>query len=489
MDGGAARFLDEATWRNSLFSGGWTKIDATLQIIEPATGKAIGSVGLARPADILKAAGRARAAQPGWAALSPDTRAAVLRRAALTLETHAKEIAGWIVRETGAIPPKADFEVGIAVRCLYEASAMPTQPQGHVLPGTGDRLSVCRRVPLGVVGVISPFNFPFYLSLRAVAPALATGNAVVLKPDPRTPVTGGFAIARLFEDAGLPPDVLHVLPGHADAGAALCGDDNVAMIQFTGSTAAGRKVGELAGRHLKKVSLELGGKNTLIVLDDADLDVAASNAAWGAYLHQGQICMTTGRILVQESVAGSFATRLAARAKQLHVGDPASGQVALGPLIDAAQRDHAHDIVQRSQKAGAQLQAGGSYDGLFYNPTVLTGVKPGMAAFEEEVFGPVASIVTFATDAEAVALANRTAYGLSAGIISASVARAMAIGNQLSVGLLHINDQTVADDVINPFGGRGISGNGTSIGGPANWEEFTQWQWLTVKGAATPYPF
>jgi benzaldehyde dehydrogenase (NAD) len=376
----------------------------------------------------------------------------------------------------------------LALKALQEAASMPAQAQGIVLPSTRDRISFARRVPLGVVGVIAPFNFPLILAMRAVAPALAAGNAVVLKPSPQTAICGGFAIAKLFEAAGLPNGLLHVLPGGADVGAAMCSDPTIAMIQFTGSTAAGRKVGELAGRHLKKVSLELGGKNSLIVLDDADLDLAASNAAWGAYLHQGQICMSSGRILVQQRVAEALAERLAAKAKHLPCGDPYAGQVAIGPLISDAQLQHAKGIVDASIAAGAKLLAGGTHDGLVYHPTVLSGVTPSMPAFREEIFGPVASLTSFGSDDEAVALANDTEYGLSAGIISRSVGRALAIGNRLRVGILHINDQTVADDILNPFGGRGASGNGTSIGGPANWEQFTQWQWVTMREQAPAYP-
>jgi benzaldehyde dehydrogenase (NAD) len=325
--------------------------------------------------------------------------------------------------------------------------------------------------------------------MRAVAPALAVGNGVVLKPDLRTPVVGGFVLARLFEEAGLPKDLFHVLPGVAEAGEALCIDPNVAMIQFTGSTATGRRVGALAGGHLKKISLELGGKNSLIILDDADLDLAASNAAFGAYLHQGQICMAAGRILVHKSVADAFVERIASKARHLPIGDPAVETVALGPLITERQRDRAHGIVQDSVSAGARLVEGGTYEKLFYRPTVLRDVKPGMRAFEEEIFGPVICVTEFDTDDEAVEMANRTEYGLAAGVISRSLRRALGIGNRLRTGLLHINDQTVNDDVVNPFGGRGQSGNGTNIGGPANWEEFTQWQWLTIKEKPTQYPF
>jgi benzaldehyde dehydrogenase (NAD) len=485
----SSKFLCTESWDSCVFSSGWRKAAQTQEILEPASGKPLARVGVAAANDIQRAAEAARSAQPKWANASFEERAAVLRKAAVLLTENTTEVVDWITRETGAIPAKGHFEVAVTIRCLHEAAAMPSQAQGYVLPSADGRLSFARRAPLGVVGVITPFNFPLYLSMRAVAPALAVGNGVVLKPDLRTPVVGGFVVARLFELAGLPPDVLHVLPGANEAGEALCTDRNVAMIQFTGSTATGRRVGALAGQHLKKMSLELGGKNALIVLDDADLDIAASNAAWGAYLHQGQICMATGRILVQDRVAAAFAERISARARSYQVGDPATQEVALGPIITEKQRDRAHNIVQQSVKAGARLVEGGTYENLFYRPTVLTGVRPGMPAFEEEIFAPVAVITEFTTDDEAVQLANRTEYGLSAGVISRSIDRAMALGRRLNTGLLHINDQTVNDDVVNPFGGRGQSGNGTSIGGPANWDEFTQWQWVTIKGAATPYPF
>jgi benzaldehyde dehydrogenase (NAD) len=405
------------------------------------------------------------------------------------MQQNFKELSGWIVRDSGSIQAKADFELSLCVTCLHEAAALPSQAQGIVLPSAAGRLSFARRQALGVVGVISPFNFPLYLALRAVAPALALGNAVVLKPDPRTAVSGGFLIARVFEEAGLPEDLLHVLPGGADAGAALCADPDVAMIQFTGSTAAGRKVGALAGGNLKKLSLELGGKSSLIVLDDVDLDLAASNIAWAAYLHQGQICMTAGRILVHEAIASEIVNRVAAKAKGLPSGDPMTGQVAQGPMINEHQAMAVERIVSESIAAGAKLEAGGTRAGSFFKPTVLSGVKPGMRAFEEEMFGPVAAITTFASEAEAIALANQTEYGLSAAVLSGSVSRALAIGNRLNTGILHINDQTVGDDVVNPFGGVGSSGNGTSIGGPANWEEFTQWRWVTLQETPPAYPF
>jgi benzaldehyde dehydrogenase (NAD) len=473
-------------WRDSIFSSGWHKHGIPVDVIAPATGETIDRVGSATAHNVAEAAAAAAAAQPAWAAMSFDDRARLFRKAASLLEERTQDYAQIIMQETGSGFGKAMFEIGNTIRLLYEASAMPSQSPGMVLPSTPGRISICRRQPLGVVGVISPFNFPLYLSMRAVAPALAIGNAVILKPDPRTTVSGGMLIASLFEDAGLPADLLHVLPGGGDVGEAICTDPYIAMIQFTGSTRTGRIIGKLAGEHLKKVSLELGGKNSLIVLDDADLDLAASNAAWGAYLHQGQICMTAGRILVQATIIEPFTEKLAVKAR--HLG-AAEGDHAFGPLINQHQLTHADDIVRRSVDAGAKLLVGGGTNGLVYPPTVLTGVTPDMPAFKEEIFGPVAVLTPFANDEEAITLANDTEYGLSAGIISRSVGRAMALGEKLRVGLLHINDQTVADEVVNPFGGRGKSGNGTSIGGPANWDEFSQWQWVTIQDTPPAYPF
>ncbi len=273
------RILDEAAWHGKAFTGSWNATaGGILDVLEKATGTRLSSVGLAVAEDVAASARIAVEAQVKWAAVSYETRSNVFRKAARIITENGPEFAEWIIRETGAVTPKADVELHMAEGILHQSAAMPTEPQGIVLPSNGDRLSIARRVPHGVVGVISPFNFPLILSIRAVSPALATGNAVILKPDLRTPVSGGFLIARILEEAGLPAGLLHVLPGGIEAGEALCTDPRIAMIAFTGSTAIGRKVGALAGAHLKRVSLELGGNNSLIILDDADLEAAASNA-------------------------------------------------------------------------------------------------------------------------------------------------------------------------------------------------------------------
>ncbi|MBV1787402.1 benzaldehyde dehydrogenase [Marinobacterium sp. D7] len=486
-----AGLLDAATWNGRIFDGSWRAASGgSAAVVEPATGEELTRVGMGDAADIAIAARAASEVQAAWAATPPREMAAIFTRAANLIEAETEAARLWIARESGAIFAKAEHEIREAAVILRRAAGMLLDPHhGLVLPSVPGALSYAKRTPLGVVGVISPFNFPLILSIRAVAPALAAGNSVVLKPDPRTPISGGFLIARLLERAGLPKGVLHVIPGQGDAGEALCTDPHVRMIAFTGSTAVGRRVGELAGRHLKKVMLELGGKNPLIIAEDADLDLATSAAAFGAWFHQGQICMASGRIIAHESIAEELAERLAAKAVQLPVGNPADGNVALGPIINENQLLRVDGIVQDSVAAGAVLKAGGKREGRFYPPTVLTGVRSGMRAYSEEFFGPVASIISYATDEEAIAIANDTEFGLSAGVISASVGRAMAIGERLNAGMVHINDQTVNDECTNPFGGRGASGNGGSIGGPADWDEFTQWQWFTVKEAPRAYPF
>jgi len=486
----ANALLRPSIWQGRIFTGDWiASYGGVHTFTEPATGEQLGSTGLADADDVARSATQARAAQAAWAASDYKERAAIFRRAAAVIAEHHDELATWIVRETGAIRPKADLELREASAHLQEAASMLTQPKGQLLASASGQMSIARRMPHGVVGVISPFNFPLILSIRSIAPALATGNAVVHKPDLQTPVSGGVLIARIFEEAGLPKGVLHVLPGAAEAGQAMCSHPDIAMIAFTGSTAVGRSIGELAGRNLKKMSLELGGKNSLIILDDADPDIAAANVAWGAYLHQGQICMASGRILLQRGIAAAVIERLVAKAGQLPVGDPMSGKVALGPLINARQVQRVHSIVQDSVAAGATLLAGGTYENQFYQPTVLTGVRPGMRCFEEELFGPVASVTVFDTDQEAIALASATTGCLALGVISPTLARAMFIVDRVPAGHAHINDQTVLAEAHAPFGGGGTSGNGGRHGGSADWDEFTQWQWLTVKTEAPRYPF
>src|SRR3954447_1798133 len=308
--------LDQSRWNDQIFEGGaWRPgSGATTDVIEPATGDSLRQVTLATPDDVTRAAKVAAEAQREWAALPHPARAAVLRKAAALWAEHADEISWWNIREVGAIPGLAGFALHVAEQECWEAAALPSLPYGSLIPSEEPRLSMVRRYPVGVVGVISPFNVPIILGIRSVAPALALGNAVLLKPDPRTAVTGGTVMARVFEEAGLPAGVLQMLPGGKDVGEAMVTDPHVRVISFTGSTKVGRRIGALAGSHLKRAHLELGGNSAMLVLDDADVDAAVNLAAWGSFFHQGQICMTTGRHLVPERLYDDFVERLADKA-------------------------------------------------------------------------------------------------------------------------------------------------------------------------------
>jgi benzaldehyde dehydrogenase (NAD) len=485
-----APFLDAETWTRRIFSGDWIDAPATAPTVEPATGTRLATVGVADPAAVRAAAACAARAQSEWAATPFPERAAVLRRAADALAAHADEIREWIVRESGSVPAKADVEIELSIGECLEGAAAPSQPTGLLLPSIAPgRTSVARRVPVGVVGVIAPWNFPLILAMRSVAPALAYGNAVVLKADPNTPVCGGVVVARVFEEAGLPPGVLHAFSGGPEAGEALVADPDVQMISFTGSTAVGRRVGEAAGRHVKRVALELGGNNPLIVLEDADVDAAASAGAWGSFLHQGQICMAAGRHIVHESIVEAYLERLAERARRLPAGNPHTDEVALGPIINERQATEVQRVVDATREAGASVLAGGDRDGLFFPATVLRDVTPEMPAWSQEIFGPVAPVMSFGDDDEAVALANAGDLGLTAAIQSADPDRALALGSRLRTGMLHINDQTVNDEPNAPFTGMGASGSGIAFGGPANVEAFTDWQWVTSRDRAGAFPF
>jgi benzaldehyde dehydrogenase (NAD) len=490
MDGTAPNFLAHDAWAGMIFSGGWAKaLGGVYDVTAPADGSFVAQLGNGNKTDVARAAAAAAAAQPAWEASAPADRARILNAAADALEKHREELIPWIIRESGSIYPKAVIEIEHSASFMRAAAATGMEPTRRVIESHDGRQEQVIRVAHGVVGVISPFNFPLILSMRAIVAALATGNAVVHKPDPRTPISGGIIIARVFQEAGLPANVLHIIPGGAEVGAALCEDPNIAMVSFTGSPNIGARVGEACGRNLKKVQLELGGKNALIIQDDADFALAAANAAWGTWLHQGQICMATGLILAPAAMADALAAELAAKASRLPVGNPATEQCALGPLISDGQVALVKAIVEDAVAKGARLLAGGTPTGRMFPATVLSGVTPGMRAFDEEIFGPVAVVVAYDNDDHAVALANMSEYGLVGGIIAKDTERAMRMGMRLKVGHLHINDQTVMASPHAPFGGRGKSGNGSRISGPAIWEEFSQWVWITSRPNAVMYPF
>jgi benzaldehyde dehydrogenase (NAD) len=477
-------------WDGKIFSGGFVAGGAgTMTVTAPATGEVIATIGQADTGDLERAVSAARQAQPAWAALPYAERAAVMTKAAALLSAEPERLTGWLVPESGSGQGKAGFETMLVTSELGAAAALAAQPYGQMLRSMKPRVSIGRYVPVGIVGVISPFNFPAILSMRSVAPALAVGNAVILKPDPRTSISGGLTLAELFAEAGLPEGLLHVLPAGADVGAALVAHPDVPCLSFTGSTAAGRKIGEAAGPLLKKVHLELGGNNALLVMPDADIDAAASAGAWGSFLHQGQICMTTGRHLVPNDKVEEYAAALAAKAKGIPVGDPTDEANALGPIIDENQLKKVHEIVESTVASGATLLAGGTHEGLFYRPTVLTDVPFDSPAFREEIFGPVAPVVGYDTLDEAIDIINSSEYGLSVSILTANPFRAFELADRIKSGAVHINDQTVDDEAAAPFGGAKASGVGGHFGASVNLDTFCDVQWVTIQGDIERYPF
>jgi len=482
-------FLAPQLWEGRLHSGGWRDASATSPVTEPATGHTLATVGAATPEDVDTAVATAVAAQRDWAALPYVERTRVLRRAAELFLEHTNEIADWASREAGIVRAGALGQGPAGAEECFQAAELASMPYGEVLRSAQPRLSFSRRVPVGVVGVIAPFNAPIVLAIRALAPALALGNAVVLKPDPRTSVVGGVVFARIFEEAGLPSGLLHVLPGGADVGAGLVAHPQVPVLAFTGSTGGGRAIAVEAAKRLKRVHLELGGNSALVVLDDADLDRAVAAGAAGTFRHQGQICMASGRHLVHESLAEEYAAGLAELAGSMTIGDPSDPGTAVGPLIDAGQRDRVHQLVTGSLDGGARALAGADYDGLFYRPTVLTGVADDTPAYAQEVFGPVAPVRAFGDLDEAARLAADSPYGLSLGVITRDVMKGLALADRIPTGLVHVNDQTINDEPVIPFGGVGDSGNGARHGGhAANLEAFTEQQWVTVRAEPPAYP-
>ncbi len=476
-------------WDGAIFDGTWRPATSTVDVIAPATGKTIATVGQGTPEDLDAAVAKAQAAQRDWGRATYNERAAVLRKAAVLLRQDPGRLLSWLVPESGSAMGKAQFETGLVTDELDEAAALAAQPYGELLRSVKPRLSVARRLPVGIVGAISPFNFPGILSMRSVAPALALGNAVILKPDIRTPISGGFVYAELLAQAGLPDGLLHVLPGGAEFGQALVRHPGVPCISFTGSTPAGRQVGSAASSLMKKVHLELGGNNALLVLPDADLAAAASAGAWGSFLHQGQICMATGRHLVHTSMVEQYTAALAQKADRIPVGDPTDPANALGPLIDEGQRDKVHHLVTETVAQGATLAAGGTYDGLFYRPTVLAAVPQGSPAFAEEIFGPVAPVTAYRNVEEAIEIINASEFGLSVSILTGNPYAAFELAEGIESGAIHINDQTVDDEAVIPFGGVKASGSGGRFGGHANLDTFTYLQWVTVQSQIEPYPF
>jgi len=464
----------------------------TFEDHNPYNGEVFATVPKGKRADATRAIEAASAAFPGWAATPPTVRQKLFLKAADIFEKRQDELISVLGEETGSTIGIAMFQMFFVPGLFRQAAAQAYNVTGEIIPADyPGAFFMALRQPAGVVSAFGPFNVPYILSSRAFALPLAYGNTAVLKPSEEAPVSGGILLAEVFEEAGFPPGVLNVIT-HNKEDAPEVGDEMIAhpavrRISFTGSTEIGRIVAEKAGRNLKQAVMELGGKDPLIILRDADVDFAADAAAWGAFLHQGQICMSTERIIVERPIADAFIEKLAKRANALKVGDPRDPTIAIGPLINQAALDKVDGHVMEAVKGGAELVTGGKHDGLVYHPTVVTNVKYDMRIFTDQTFGPVAPIIVVADVEEALYVANNSKYGLSSGIITNDFNRALLMAQKLETGMVHIGDQTVNDEPQVPFGGVKGSGFGR-MGGKAALDEFTELRWISVQQTKRTFP-
>jgi aldehyde dehydrogenase (NAD+) len=471
------------TWRPG--SSGKSATDT-----DPYTGETLTEIPLADADDLDAAYTAAREAQRDWAARLPSQRAEVMRRAARIMEDRKDEIVDWHIRESGAAAPAAEFEYAITLRDFYEASSYPYRVEGRILPADieGKESRVYRR-PVGVVAVISPWNVPMHLSNRSVAPALALGNAVVLKPAGDTPVTGGLLLAKVYEEAGLPPGLLSVVIGSgSDIGDAIVEHPVPRVVSFTGSTPVGKGIAQKAG--LKKLSLELGGNGPLVVLDDADLGYAVDAAVFGKFFHQGQVCMITNRIVVDTTLHEEFVERYVERVRGLKAGNPQEADTVIGPIINSKQLEGIQDKVAQAREDGARQVLGGDPTGPIGSvlpPHVLLGTND-VATARQEVFGPVVTIIEAHGEDEALAIANDTEYGLSSAVFTEDADRGVRFALQVQAGMTHVNDSPLNDENNTAFGGEKESGLGR-FGGEWAIEEFTTDHWVSVQHTKRQFPF
>ena len=457
----------------------------------PVTGEVATTATAMSPDQARAAAEAAQAALPAWSALGPNARRALLSKAAEALEARADAFVSAMMGEIGATEGWARFNLMLAASMVREAAALTTQIAGDVIPSDKPGcLAMAVREPVGVILGIAPWNAPIILGVRAVATPLACGNTVVLKASESCPRTHAL-IAEAFAAAGLPPGALTIVTNAPqDAGevvGALIDHPAVRRINFTGSTAVGKIIAKRAAEHLKPVLLELGGKAPLIVLEDADLDEAVKAAAFGAFMNQGQICMSTERIIVVDAVADAFVEKFAAKAASLAVGDPREGRTPLGAVVDLKTVAHVQDLVADAVKAGALQVSGGAADGVLMPAHVVDKVTPDMRLFREESFGPVVGVIRARDEEHAVALANDTEYGLSASVFTRDIARGLKVARRIQSGICHVNGPTVHDEAQMPFGGVKGSGYGR-FGGKAGIDAFTELRWITVETQPGHFP-
>jgi len=462
----------------------------TLSDKNPYNGKTIADFKLASLSDLDEAYRSAAAAQKVWAEVNPFEKRTILEKAITWIEQNEADITDIIIDELGGTHLKAFIEIMLVKSFIKEASTYPLRMTGEILPSTIDgKENRLYRIPAGVVGVISPFNFPFNLSMRSVAPALACGNGVVLKPHDDTPIMGGTLIAKIFEEAGIPKGLLNVIVADiGEIGDAFVEHPIPRIISFTGSESVGRHIGGVAGRSLKKAILELGGNSALIVLEDADLQLAVNAAVFSRFAHQGQVCMCSNRILVQRSVYGRFLDKFVDQVSQLKAGDPRDPQTDLGPLINHRQAETFAKQVQKGIDEGARTILRGKVEGNVASPTIFADVKPDMWIAQNELFGPAVCVMPFDTPQDAIRIANDSPYGLSGAIHTHDVEYGAELAKQIESGMVHVNDGTINDDPLIAFGGEKASGVGR-LNGRWALEEFTTLKWVSVQHKARHYPF
>jgi acyl-CoA reductase-like NAD-dependent aldehyde dehydrogenase len=485
---------DQPTYRHFI-GGDWVDAadGATFDDLNPYTGEVVATVAAGGREDARRAVEAAAGAFPAWSQAPPAERQRIFLAAADILERRGDEVVGLLARETGCTFGFGMFQLQFVPGLLRQAAGLAYRPIGEVIPSDlPGAFAMGIRRPVGVVGAIAPWNAALILSARSIAAPLVLGNTVVAKPSEESPFVGGLLWGEIFTEAGLPDGTLNVVthgPGQAGPiGDELVENPLVRRINFTGSTATGRKLAEAAGRHLKRVLLELGGDNPLIVLADADLDYAVDATAFGAYLHQGQICMSARRLLVEAPIAEAFVDALAAKTAALKAGDPAEPDTIIGPLINERALATVAGRVQDAVAGGARLLAGGDRVGRCYQATLLADVPPDSELARLETFGPVAAVEVVADAEAAVRRANDTPYGLAAGILTSDPDRGLALAERLQSGIVHVNDQPVHDEPQMPFGGVKDSGWGR-FGGAAATDEFTELKWVTVQSGTRPFPF
>ncbi|MET8632902.1 aldehyde dehydrogenase family protein [Streptomyces sp. NPDC004074] len=470
-------------WRQG--TGSWDIID-----FNPYDGEKLASITIATVDEVDEAYRAAAAAQREWAAISAYGRRAVFEKALGIIEERETEIADAIIAELGGTRVKAAFELHLAKEFLRESIQLTLRPEGKILPSPVDgKENRLYRVPVGVVGVISPFNFPFLLSIKSVAPALALGNGVVLKPHQDTPIVGGSLVARIFEDAGLPGGLLNVvITDIAEIGDAFLEHPIPKVISFTGSDKVGRHVATVCASLFKRSVLELGGNSALVVLDDADVDYAVDAAVFSRYVHQGQVCMAANRVLVDRSLQAEFTEKFVAKVKSLKVGDPRDPETVIGPVINSSQADAVSGAVEQAIAEGAIALVHGRTTDNLVEPSVLTGVPADSDLLRQEIFGPVAFLIPFDGEEEAVRIVNDTPYGLSGAVHTGDIERGVAFAQRIDTGMFHVNDGTVHDEPRVPFGGEKHSGVGR-LNGETTVEAFTTLKWISVQHGRSAFPF